>query len=531
MTYKLREHQSTAIELLRKSLATGHRTPVLQAATGFGKTLIAIDIIKSALAKGKRVMFVVDRVTLIDQTSKEFIKHGLDDHSIVQSDHPACDYSKSLQLASVQTITRRKNKPMVDLVIVDEAHCMYKSLTALIHAWDAIPFIGLSATPWAKGMGKVYDDLIIVKTTQELVDEGFLCDFTVFGSEAIDMKGVRTTAGDYNQKDLEKKVNKPKIVGNVIDTWLRLGENRQTVCFAVNVAHSKAIVDEFMANGVPAAHIDAYTKDEDREEIMKRYEMGVIKILSNVGITTKGWDSPKTSCLILARPTKSLMLYIQMVGRVLRTHPEKDNALILDHGGNTERLGFATDTLPEYLCNGDKDEIAERKKKEKKEPLPKACEKCFHISTAYTCPVCGHEPEKMPNVEAVEGELKRLSKVSMQDKSRWFSELLGYARSKGYQDGWASHKYKEKFGVWPAKKTGVHAKTPGEEVLKYINHLNIKNKFRKEGKMHLMKPVSGYVYSAQHRVDGELQVRVEKNGHFQGWARQTPEIMEFVNEN
>jgi DNA repair protein RadD len=479
MTYQLRPHQEIAISKLRDSFRRGHRTPLLQAPTGFGKTLVAVDIIKSALAKGKRVIFIVDRIQLIDQTSEAMDYHGIP-HGVIQGDHWRAN-NEPLQIASLQTFMRRRNKPDADLIIVDEAHGLYKSFVNFMTVtWNNLPYIGLSATPFTRGLGKIYDDLIVVETTGSLIEKGFLSDFEAFGAP-IDLKGVRTLAGDFNNADLEKKVNKKKLVGDVVSTWLRLGGNRQTVCFAVSVAHSESIVDEFIANGVCAAHIDAHTPSEERERILNAHAEGDIKILSNVGITTKGWDSPDTTCLIYARPTKSLMLHIQILGRVLRKSSCGTPALILDHGNNIVRLGFPTDQLPEFLCNGDKAEIDKKEKeiKEQGEKLPTACEKCHHLSTEFICPKCGHKPLLAPNVETVDVKLERLKQVPPAEKARWFGELLGYARSKGMNDGWAAHKFNEKFGHFPVKKIGISAVSPSPEVLGYIKHLNIKWSKRK----------------------------------------------------
>lgn len=480
MTYQLRPHQEIAISKIRDSFRRGHRTPLLQAPTGFGKTLIAVDIIKSALAKGKRVIFIVDRIQLIDQTSEAMDHHGIP-HGVVQGDHWRVN-NEPLQIASLQTFMKRRNKPDADLVIVDEAHGLYKSFVKFMtETWNNLPYIGLSATPFTRGLGKIYDDLIVVETTGSLIEKGYLSNFEAYGAP-IDLKGVRTVAGDFNGADLEKKVNKKKLIGDVVKTWLRLGQNRQTVCFAVSVAHSEAIVDEFIANGVAAAHIDAHTSSEERERILEAHADGEIKILSNVGITTKGWDSPETTCLIYARPTKSLMLHIQILGRVLRKSSCGSDAIILDHGNNIARLGFPTDPLPEFLCNGDKSETEAKKKESSEksdEPLPTPCEKCHHISTHFVCPKCGHKPAVMPNVETVDVKLAKLKKVPPAEKDKWFSELLGYSRSKGMNDGWASHKFNEKFGHFPVKKVGIPAVAPSPEVLGYIKHLNIKWSKRK----------------------------------------------------
>ena len=177
----------------------------------------------------------------------------------------------------------------------------------------------------------------------------------------------------------------------------------------------------------------------------------------------------------MARPTKSLIVHIQQIGRVLRTADGKDNAILLDHGGNIARLGFPTDELPTVLCNGEK----EKKEAKKSEPaLPKPCPKCEFMKKpgVHECPKCGHAPEKVTNIAFKDCKLEKLEKVSMSDKNQWYGMLLHYARSKGHKDGWASHKYKEKFGVWPVRKTGIHPIQPSMEVMDYITHLHIKHR-------------------------------------------------------
>ncbi|MCP4078292.1 MAG: DEAD/DEAH box helicase, partial [Gammaproteobacteria bacterium] len=417
--YTLRPHQVTAIEGIRNSYKAGHKRPVLQAVPGFGKTLCAVDMIKQAIDKGKRVCFIVDRIILIEQTSREFDKFGLD-HGIIQGQNPRTN-DLPLQIASTQTLAARVKNSNVynsvlkdnqfpfDWLIVDECHTQSRALNKLMLTNSQIPVLGLSGSPWAKGMGQVYDDLILAESTQNLIDKGFLSDFVAYGSPLLDLKGVKTVAGDYNQKEIAQRASKAKIVGDVVKTWLQRGENRQTMCFAINVAHSKAIIDEFRANGVTAAHIDAHTTYDDRIRILKAHNDGELKILSNVGITTKGFDSPQTTCLILARPTKSMMLYIQMINRVLRVSSCGKDAIILDHGRNIERLGLPTDQMQEYLCDGDPD-LAEKKKKEKEreKAAPKPCPKCYHLHTEFICPACGYKPELMHDIESTEDKLQKI---------------------------------------------------------------------------------------------------------------------------
>ncbi len=468
----LRDYQQRAIDELGDELRRGYHSVVLTCPTGSGKTHIAIAIIHRALAKGKRIMFVCDRIELIDQTSRRFDEYGIP-HGIIQADNERYNPGAPVQICSIQTLTRRVYIEPPDLCIIDESHCIHKTQVEMINDWNDVRFIGMTATPFTKGMGKIYEKNVVVETTASLINKGHLCKYIAYGPAAPDLKGIRTQAGDYNQKQLGKRVNKKTILGQVVKTWLAKGGDRQTICFAVDIAHSKAIVDEFVANGVDAAHIDAYTNPMERKKTIDGFKAGDIRLVSSVDILTKGFDYPEASCLIMARPTKSLIVHIQQCGRVLRVAPGKDNAILLDHGGNVARLGFPTDELPTVLCNG------ERNNSEAKpaESLPKPCPKCEFIKKPgiHTCPQCGFAPEKATHVVFKDCELKKIEKVSMDDKSTWYAMLLHYARSKGHKDGWAAHKYREKFGVWPARKTGIHPTPPNSEVTGWITHLYIKH--------------------------------------------------------
>lgn len=471
---QLRDYQHRAINDLAIAFRGGAHAVILMAPTGSGKTAISIEIIRRALAKGKRVMFMVDKLDLLDQTSAVLDHHGIA-HGVIQGDHWRVEPHQPVQVASTQTIARREHKPDVDLVIIDEAHTLFQAQIDLIQAWNRIPFIGLSATPFTQGLGKFYDSLIVVETAQGLIDLGYLCDFVAYGPPPPNLNGVKTIGDDYNQGQLAERVNTRTVIGDVVRTWLARGEDRQTICFAINIAHSKAIVDEFMANGVKAAHIDAYTDREERRDIIARFKAGDLKLLSSVDVLTKGFDYPGASCLIMARPTKSLIVHIQQIGRILRAAEGKRNAIILDHGGNMERLGFPTDALPAVLCNGEKKD-SDSESKEAKEKLPKPCPKCFFVRPAgvHECPQCGFAPEAAHHVVSTNDKLVKIERVPIGEKEDWYRQLLHFARTHGYQDGWAAHKYRDKFGVWPAKKTGMHPMETGEEVRNWITHTQIK---------------------------------------------------------
>lgn len=485
MKHELRPYQTDAIEKIRQAIREGHKRIMLQAPTGAGKTAIAASIVRSTYEKGKKAYFICDRIELIEQAVDRFDAEDIP-LGVCQADHDRTDRTHRIQVASIQTMVRRKTLP-ADLYIQDEAHTMFKAHIKLMEENPDAIWIGLSATPWAKGLGKHFSKLIIVSTPKKLIEEGFLVPITVYGPSMPDLSRVKIVAGDYDEGQLADATNKPKLVGDIVQTWLKLAAGRQTLAFAVNIAHSMAIVEEFTRCGVAALHLDCYAKPEEREEAIRALKEGRIQVLSSVDLLTKGFDYPGASCAILGRPTKSLMVYVQQVGRVLRIAQGKDSALVLDHAGNTARHGFVTDDMPTELDDGKKKE-AKPKDLKKEEKLPKPCSSCSFMKTSHKCPKCGFAPSTQPKgIEHEEGELALLagkaSKATKkagytaEQKAHIYAQLLGYAKSKGYKDGWAYFKAKEMCGTFPAKK--VAPIEPGIDVVNFIRHLNIKLAKRK----------------------------------------------------
>ena len=477
--FKLRDYQTDIITAIRTSLSNGNKRPCVQAPTGSGKTVIAASIVNMAMDKGKKVLFCVPSISLIDQTVKRFEENGIWDVGVIQAFHERTDYRMPVQVCSVQTLARR-SIPECDLVIIDEAHVMFKFYQdAFANVWSNVPVIGLTATPWQKGMGKLYDDLIIGQTTQGLIDLGHLSDFKVFAPSHPDLDGVKTIAGDYDLKGLGEAMDKAPLVADIVSTWMERGENRQTLCFAVNRAHAKNIQTQFEKAGVKTAYMDAYTDLAERQEIADQFANGDIQIVCNVGVLTTGvdWD---VRCIILARPTKSEILYTQIIGRGLRTADGKDHCLILDHSDTTLRLGFVTSIHHDTLDDGKTKKKAEVKKREY---LPKECAKCNFLKPPKTrkCPVCGFEAVAVSDVDHIDGELAELGRdgsqklisYTQEQKQQFYSELISYARAKGFKSGWAYWTYKDKFKVGPSNKFHDRPLTPSSSTMAWITHRNI----------------------------------------------------------
>jgi DNA repair protein RadD len=480
-TRTLRPYQQDAIAELRQAIGHGSRRPMLQLPTGGGKTAIAGEIIRLALAKGGRVAFCVPAVSLIGQTVESFAQAGILDVGVIQAQHPMWNPGASVQVCSIQTIERRAF-PDVTLVIVDEAHRMFKVIAKWMDGWPHTVFVGLSATPWAKGLGKLYDNLIIGGTTAQMIADGYLSDFRVFAPSHPDLTGVKTVAGDYHEGQLADAMDKPKLIGDAVESWLKLGEGRPTIVFAVNRAHAKHLQNEFERAGVSAGYIDAYTDMEERARIAEAFADGEIQVVCNVGCLTTGvdWD---VRCIVLCRPTKSKMLFVQMMGRGLRTADGKSDLIIIDHSDTHLNLGFVTDIHETTLDDG---KHKESSKTEKEQPLPKECSKCHFLKPPKTaeCPACGFKPERQSEIEHEEGELQEIrgkkKRYSTEEKQRWYSMLIGVCRNRGYQDGWAYHKYMSKFGVAPSNKFSKSPLAPDAEVWGWVKHMQIREAKRKK---------------------------------------------------
>lgn len=468
--------------MLRASIRSGKKRPMLQAATGFGKTLVAAEMVRSAVAKGKRAVFIVDAISLVDQALEAFFDHGIERIGVMQGDHPMHDPDAPVQIVSVQTIQRRSWKPAADLVLVDEAHGLHQWLCDVMAApeWEKVPFIGLSATPWAKGLGNHYDDLIQPIGMQELIDLGYLCPFRVFAPSDPDLSGVRTMAGEYHEGQLSGVMQQEGLIADVVQTWLKLGEWRPTLIFGVDRAHAKKLQQRFIEAGVGCGYIDAYTERDERLAIKGQLDRREIHAVANVGTLVKGADW-SLGCIVDAAPTKSKIRHVQKIGRGLRVNPDAGPDLILlDHAGNIGRLGFPTDIHLDAMCTKVKGEKS-TEEAETIAPLPKPCSKCNFMKPAkvHTCPACGFKPEPVSKIEEQEGELVEVKRKGKKaeptpaEKEHFYRELLTLREERKKGANWADGFFKAKFGHWPARKHGLAPLTPTLETLGFVKSRQI----------------------------------------------------------
>jgi DNA repair protein RadD len=467
----LRPHQVGLIQQIDDAIGAGCTRIMAQAPTGFGKTIVGSTIADKIMKSGKRLIFTVPALSLIDQTVEKFYAEGVRDVGVIQAQHHLTNYNRRIQVASVQTLQRRE-MPTADIVLIDEAHRWFDAYADWLSGpWKDIPVIGLTATPWTRGLGKYFHKLIIGARTQELIEAGYLSRFRVFAPGSPDLTDVRTVAGDYHGDDLSKAMDKSALVADVVTTWMERGENRPTLCFAVDRTHAKHLQAQFQAAKITAGYIDAYTETAERKEIARQFHAGTIKVVCNVGCLTTGidWD---VRCIILARPTKSEILFVQMIGRGLRTADGKTDCLILDHSDNHIRLGFVTDIHHDKLDDG-----RERQKAEQKtaEALPKKCPKCAFLKPPklLVCPCCGFKPEPKCSVVNRNGELIELSsrfaaKPVNVDQAAFYRELKHFAAARGYKRGWIAHKFREKFGRWPNGLEHLSGVPPTQSTLGWI---------------------------------------------------------------
>lgn len=456
--------------------------------TGSGKTVIGLNLIQQALVRGKSCVFVCDRTTLINQTSARADSYGLTAHGIIQADHWRKDPRYPFQIASAQTLARRGWPEKLDLVVVDEAHAQLKVWTEFIMHTNAA-VVGLSATPFSKGLGKLFTNLINAATMHELTQSGVLVPMRVYSCRRPDMTGAQTVGGEWS--DTAAAERGMAIIGDVVSEWARYGENRKTLCFGATVKHCEELCEQFVKAGIMAALFTGHTPDTEREDLLAEFTKpdSSLKILISVEALAKGFDVPDVGCIIDCRPLrKSLSTAIQIWGRGLRSSPEtgKEDCILLDHSGNIIR--FAEDYTKVYfdglekLDDGQKLDSKIRDEPAGDKPVAK-CPSCGFKPFHKRCMSCGYEREIVPTTEHEAGTMHAITlgrNGTVIDKHALYQQCVAYARANSRpekQKGRAAYLFKDMTGHWPSNGwgfSGVPEVPVSKEVLNKIRSLNIR---------------------------------------------------------
>jgi DNA repair protein RadD len=459
---KLRGYQEEMIQALRETIRSGKQYILLQSPTGSGKTRILAHMVALAALRGKRPMFTVPAREILIQTTRSLQAQNIT-FGIIAAGFTS-EPEQLIQVATIQTLARRINSIQPpDFVVIDECH--HAPASQWRKLWDVWPdtvFIGLTATPWrldGKGLGDQFETMVMGPTVRELIDQGYLSDYVVYAPPVgIDTSGIKTRAGDFAKDQLADAVDKPTITGNAVAHYKKIANGKRAVVAAVSIEHSKHITAEFNAAGVYAVHLDGCEDQNRRDHIMNDFAAGRIQVLSQVGIINEGVDIPGIEAVISLRPTKSLSLWLQFIGRALRPAPGKDRAIILDHAGNTHLHGLPCDER-EWSLEG----AAKRSSGKKNTPniQVKQCPGCYAChAPADRCPSCGHIYHKQEReVDQVEGELQavdpkvmRLQRQQEVKQAQTLEDLQELGRQRGYKPGWAYH-------IWKARlhRQGVAA--------------------------------------------------------------------------
>jgi superfamily II DNA or RNA helicase len=451
-----RPHQVKALADLRKGFRDGHKKQVLMAPTGAGKTYLGLQVIHEALKKGSTALFVCDRITLIDQASRVALQYGLGDHGVIQATHWRKNRSR-FQIGSVQTLARR-GWPKADVVVVDECHTMYKSWTDYVAEIDTA-VIGLSATPFSPGLGKLFSNLVNASTTAALVKDEVLVPLKPMSMVRIDMEGAEIKGGEWTAEAAAARGM--EIIGDVVDEWVRWGENRKTIVFGATKAHCTEMARRFNNEGIAAATFTEDTKPAERAELLRDFADGTVKVLISVECLAKGFDQPDVGCICDVRPLrKSLSTFVQLVGRGLRCAPGKVDCILLDFSGNIQR--FARDFEDLYnnglpkLKDGDKLDKTVRDEDDD-EWAERECPQCGFVPFIKRCMRCGFERVAPPTMEYLAGkmttfDLLKLGGTPATALMDLWLHVSSQVKHKGNPDtlqARAAHLFKSIAGVWP----------------------------------------------------------------------------------
>lgn len=445
----LRDYQTDLINRTVENFRLGKKSALIVLSTGGGKTVCFCEYTRRAKLKNKQVLILVHRQELLDQVSNTLNMFKMN-HSFIAPKYPY-DICSSVQVGSVLTVVNRLNKiRKPDLIIIDESHHAIKgsSWSKILDAYPDAYIIGVTATPSrlsGEGLGDIFSSIIEGPPMRQLIDSGFLCNYKIFAPSKVNLSGVHMRGGDYAKDELVAVMDKPSITGDAVREYKSKADGKKALVFCVSVEHAKHVANQFNESGYSSASLDGKMEHLERKKIVKDFRDGKIKVLTNCGIVTEGFDLPDIEVGILLRPTESLALYLQMCGRCLRVSKGKSYALILDHAGNCLRHGFP-DEPRQWSLQGNIN-----KKNKSNAVSVRICGECFAAvpSACKSCTQCGHVfPINSREVAHIDGELKEINpneQIFKSDRGNelWRAQtreqLVALAKERGYKNpfGWA----------------------------------------------------------------------------------------------
>ena len=444
---ELRPYQSALLERVRQAYRDGWRFPLMVLPTGGGKTLLFSAIADGAAAKLKRVLIIAHRTELIDQIVSALGQFNVHP-DIIAAGYPRAD--SHVIVASVQTLVRRFPLPWpIDLIIVDECHhaAGTNSWTRVFDEFPRAARLGVTATPIrldGRGLADRFDTLVVGPSVAELTAAGFLSPLRIFAPPTVDTSGLRRRAGEFIAAEAAAAVDSPAIIGDAVSHYRQHCDGARALVFAVSVAHAEHIAGQFRSAGYPAVHLSGESAREIRRACVGDFQSGQLRVLVSCDLFSEGFDCPGAEAGIMLRPTASLGLYRQQVGRILRPSPIKAHAVLLDHVGNTARHGLPDEPTEWRLTEG----IVK-----KRGISVKVCPKCWSAmpSTSKRCPNCslafgangggGREVEQRQGqlVELTAEEIQKRQARRVQGSLQTLADLKALEKQRGYKPGWAEH--------------------------------------------------------------------------------------------
>ncbi len=443
---KLREYQTDTLNDVRTALRS-HRRVLLQSPTGSGKSVMIAHMMRTSAQRGMRSWLICHRRELIDQLSEHLWSVGVSHGIIAAGKSHTHD---PIQVASVQTLVRRLDKlPPPALLAIDEAHhATASTYRKIVEHCDRSWIVGLSATPQrtsGEGLDDIFDALVHGPTVSDLTSQGFLSPYRIIApAKPIDLSGVHSRMGDYVKSELEAVVDQTELTGSAVAHYKKFVAPHTCLVYCVSRAHAHHVNDAYLAAGIDSAYVAGDTPGPERTALVAGFKRGRPKVIVSINLFGEGLDAPGLRAVQLLRPTKSLILHLQQVGRALRIEEGKENAIILDHCGNSWIHGLPDDER-DWSLEG-------RKKKDSDESAPslRHCPECFSIYRAIlgACPLCGWEPVTVPHIlEETDDELVEIDQLEHrrlrkreESTARGLQALVELAVGRGYKRGWAARR-------------------------------------------------------------------------------------------